>query len=256
MRYLDRFDEGRVVRAAFFGMLIGTLGVLGLDFGDLVERKVGLWPEDISATAVTVPVLPAAAGDDVRRNVREVFRPRPEGARAAMMFDLSPDGVLRAKGSIAGGTAARFAAEIDAHGDRIRAVSLDSTGGSLDDAIAMAKLIREKGLATDVADGALCASSCPLLFAGGITRHAGAEARFGLHQFYANGVDTIRPEVALSDAQTTTARISRHLSAMGVDPALWLHALDTPPRSLYHLSAEEMRRYRLVTDGPAVAATQ
>ena len=44
----------------------------------------------------------------------------------------------------------------------------------------------------------------------------------------------------MADAQATTARISRHLATMGVDPALWLHALDTPPRALYYFSPDEM----------------
>lgn len=51
----------------------------------------------------------------------------------------------------------------------------------------------------------------------------------------------------MADAQATTARISRHLAEMGVDPALWLHALDTPPQALYYLSPKELEDYKLVT---------
>ena len=57
----------------------------------------------------------------------------------------------------------------------------------------------------------------------------------------------------MADAQMTTARISRLLIELDVDPALWLHALDTPPRALYYLSAEELRKYRLVTAGDDLA---
>jgi hypothetical protein len=49
-----------------------------------------------------------------------------------------------------------------------------------------------------------------------------------------------------------TAVISRHLAAMGVDPAAWLNALDTPPNRLYYFSREELERYRLVTPVPAL----
>ena len=52
---------------------------------------------------------------------------------------------------------------------------------------------------------------------------------------------------AMSDAQKTTAMITRHLTKMGVDPALWLHALETPPDRLYYLSPDELVTYRLVT---------
>jgi hypothetical protein len=53
---------------------------------------------------------------------------------------------------------------------------------------------------------------------------------------------------AMSDAQTTTADIIAHLTKTGVDPALWLHALQTPPDRLYYFSAEEMTRLKLVTE--------
>ena len=46
--------------------------------------------------------------------------------------------------------------------------------------------------------------------------------------------------------------IADRLGDMGVDPALWLHALDTPPESLYFLSPEEQRQFRLVT-APSLA---
>ncbi len=38
---------------------------------------------------------------------------------------------------------------------------------------------------------------------------------------------------------------------MGIDPALWLHALDTPPQALYYFSPEELAKYRLVTFRPS-----
>jgi hypothetical protein len=57
----------------------------------------------------------------------------------------------------------------------------------------------------------------------------------------------------MADAQMTTARISRLLIELDVDPALWLHALDTPPRALYYLSADQMRKYRLVTEDAKLA---
>ena len=172
-----------------------------------------------------------------------------------MAFTLGGRGVLQAEGSIEPGTAARFAAELEARGEYVKTVSLNSPGGALDDAMAMARLVREKGIATEVADGALCASSCPLFFVGGKIRTAGEKAAIGVHQFYAASPSKSGPEQAMADAQATTARISRHLAEMGVDPALWLHALDTPPRALYYFSAEDLAKYRLVT-APVAALRQ
>src|SRR5690606_33348916 len=124
-----------------------------------------------AVTAVTVPVLPPAAGQDgaSRRGTdpRQFITTPDAGLKAAMTFELLPGGVLHAQGGIAKGTAAKLASEIKERGAHIRTVSLDSPGGSLDDAMEMARLIREKGYATQVENGALCASSCPLLLAGG-----------------------------------------------------------------------------------------
>jgi len=255
-RYLSRFDDGEVVRWAFGGMLIGTIGVLGLDLRDLANSN-GWWPTEITAPASSPePILPPAVetgtpwpSSDPRRNVTA------DEARLAqpMSFVLETGGVLVAEGSIDPGTAARFAAEIKARGEYVRTISLNSPGGALDDAMAMANLVRAMGMSTEVADGALCASSCPLLLAGGLTRTAGEKAAIGVHQFYAASQVATAPAQAMSDAQATTARISRHLAVMDVDPALWLHALDTPPQALYYFSTEELAKYRLVTR-PVVTA--
>jgi hypothetical protein len=41
---------------------------------------------------------------------------------------------------------------------------------------------------------------------------------------------------------------------MGVDPQMWIYALDTPPRSLYYFSREQLADYALVTGAPHTAA--
>lgn len=250
MRYFARFDDGEVARWAFRGLLVGAIGVLALDLNEL-SRENGWWASEAAMPATPAdPVLPPVVQtdapippDDPRRFVtagNEILG-RP------MTFTLLGSGVLAAEGSIDPGAAVRFAAEIEARGEYVRTVSLNSPGGALDDAMAMARLVRDRGIATEVADGALCASSCPLLLAGGLTRAVGSKAAVGVHQFYATAETPPAPAQAMADAQMTTARISRHLSGMGIDPALWLHALDTPPQALYYFSPEELAKYRLVT---------
>lgn len=258
-RYFARFDDGEVMRWAFRGLLLGAVGVLGMDFADLA-RENGWTAHDPLASPSAMPILPPAVGD--RGSDEQPQDPRgdvtadEETLRQPIRFSLESGGVLVAEGSIEAGAARRFAAELEARGEYIRTVSLNSPGGSLDDALAIAKLIREHGLETRVAEGALCASSCPLVMAGGTVRSAEERSAVGLHQFYAIGGELPGAVQAMSDAQATTARISRHLADLGVDPAMWLHALETPPRSLYYLTAEEMRRYRLVTGGSPVAESE
>ncbi|WP_245428617.1 hypothetical protein [Kumtagia ephedrae] len=255
VRYLSRFDDGEVLRWAFRGLLIGTISVLALDLHDLAERNGWSFAES-AEPSMAEPVLPPAVEVGIpapATDPRPFVTADPGRLGEPMAFTLQAGGRLEAQGSIVAGTADRFAAEIAARGEYVKTVSLNSPGGALEDAMAMARLVRERGLDTEVADGALCASSCPLVLAGGEHRAAGSKAAIGVHQFYAATASAAEPAQVMADAQMTTARISRHLAAMGVDPALWLHALDTPPRALYYFSPEEMTGYRLVTEARKIA---
>lgn len=250
LRYLARFDDGEVIRWAFRGLLVGAIVVLGLDVKALYDsRQTAAGDAAVFAEPSLPPVaMPgfAAPGLDPREHVTL----DDEALRRPLRFELTGDGVMTVQGSIDVGAATRFAAELEARGEYVKFVSLNSPGGSLDDAMAIARLLRERGIGTEVEDGALCASSCPLVMAGGSERRAGEKAAVGLHQFYvAAGNEPGAPAQAMSDAQATAARIARYLAEMEVDPALWLHALDTPPQALYYLSREELERYRLVTTG-------
>ena len=259
LRYFARLDDGEVIRWAFRGLLLGAVGVLVLDFHDLLGDQP-LFSSTPSGHLAAPTVLPPAVsvggadGSSATVDPRENLTTDEVALRAPVTFTLRPGGVLAVEGYIDTGSKGRFEAELSTRGEYIKTVSLNSPGGSLDDAIAMATLIRDYGLATEVPEGALCASSCPLILAGGITRSISSKAAVGVHQFYSVSAEPAEPAQAMADAQATTARISRHLTAMGVDASLWLHALDTPPRSLYYLSADQMRTYGLSTGNPQVAS--
>lgn len=260
MRYLRRFDEGEVMRWAFRGLMIGAIAVLVLDLRELSQHN-GVLPSwsalpGRSAEPMLPPmpdtVAPQKASQDPRSNVTT----DQTLLDAEMRFSLEGDGRLRAVGRIHQGSGASFAAELEERGEYVKTIVIDSPGGSLEDAIAMGRLVREKGFATEVQDGSICASSCPLFFAGGTERMAGAKAAMGLHQFYATADSSGNAAAALSSAQATTAKISRYLIDMGVDPTVWLHALDTPPQRLYYLTPDEQAQYKLVTGGSSLAAAE
>ncbi|RFC68371.1 MULTISPECIES: hypothetical protein [Mesorhizobium] len=220
-------------------------------------RKLGFAGELLIAIlgGATIGVSGAFALADAEQQPAQVeevhtepIRATPEALAKPMKFTLTGDGVLIAQGSIEPGTAAKFEAKLQALGESVKAVSLNSPGGSLNEAMSMARQVRAHSLATEVADGAICASSCPLLFAGGVERTAGSRAAIAVHQFYTRPVPGLRGSIdAMSDAQLTTARVSRHLLEMGIDPAAWLHALDTPPTSLYYFSTWELAEYHFTT---------
>ncbi|MEO6180326.1 MAG: ATP-dependent Clp protease proteolytic subunit [Devosia sp.] len=241
------FEDGAIIRAAFFGLLSATGVILYLDYTELNAAAPVTLPATLS------PILPdfdpsnpaGTPGPDVTTPMDQLRQP--------LKVELVSGGTLALTGTIDPGAAERVAAEIAAHGEYIKIVALDSPGGSVADALAIGRLLREKGLATSVTAGALCASSCPLVFAGGKDRIATAQSAIAVHQIYAAteggtlGSRLAAAGNAMSNAQTMTAEISRYLLSMGVDAEVWLRALETPPDRLTYFSAEELTRLKLAT---------
>jgi hypothetical protein len=239
-------SEAFALRTVFVGLLVLTAVVLG---GDLMER-IEAAPSSAAPDApwpLAEPYLPSA------RPGGDAPWPRTGGApaerlREPMTLELLAGGRLTAVGTITPGTAERLAEELARRGDYVETVVLDSPGGSVQDALAMSRLIRERKLDTAVEAGALCASSCPLVLAGGVERRAAANAAVGVHQ-----VTTVRTagfampgtEPEMVGAQRVSAEIQRHLADMGVDAAVWFHAMETPPREMYYFTADELAELKL-----------
>ena len=241
------FEDGAIIRAAFFGLLTATGVILYLDYSELNARQ------PLAAAPNLSPILPAfdpaapagKPGPDVTTPMQTLRQP--------LTVALIGGGVLQLTGTFDPGAADRVAAEVASHGEYIKTVALDSPGGAVTEALAIGTLIRDKGYETSVAAGALCASSCPLAFAGGRERIATEKSAIGVHQIYAaapTGSLTSRLQAAgnaMSDAQTLTARISRYLAKMGVAEEVWLRALETPPDRLTYFSGADLTLLNLAT---------
>src|SRR3954452_16345475 len=250
----DRAEE-TLLRWIFRGALTATVAVLALDLAN--PQGVMAWPDSAAAPAeiseplphfdlpslvpsILAPLLPG--GDK-----RLVALPQPDGALARpMTFDLTGGGKLMATGTIT--IAESFAAEVGRHGDYIKTVVLNSPGGSVADAMAIGRLIREKKFATEVDAAKYCASSCPLVFAGGIERRAGEKAVIGVHQVAAlPSVANRTPADEMSVAQRISARCQHYLDEMGVSLQVWVHAMETPHDRLFVFKPGELRSLNLVT---------
>ena len=253
---LMHLDDGTLVRLVFRVMLVAVAAVLVLDLSYI--RSVEGEASDLSAANPVFPnmaPLPIDARPLGPHGDQPFKTSLPAGAlKEPVRFELKADGVLSAVGAIDLGAFDRFAEEIAARGEYVELVDLNSPGGSVEDAMQIADLIREHDFKTRVSDGALCASSCPLILAGGAQRFAAPNALIGIHQIFSLGDINASPEAAMAQTQTTTARVARHLERMGVDPGLWFHALETPSDQLYYLSGEELSDFRLVTRDYTAAA--
>jgi hypothetical protein len=240
------FEDGALIRAAFFGLLSATAVILYLDYSELSARAPAVDPGALT------PILPAFDPSEPGGKPGPQVTTPIETLRQPLSVALVSGGVLALTGTIDPGAAQRVAAEIAAHGEYIKIVALDSPGGALVDALAIGRLIRQNSYSTSVAAGALCASSCPLVFAGGLERVATGRSAIGVHQVYAathagSTPLAISAGEAMSEAQTMTAEISRYLSDMGVGSEVWLRALETPPDRLSYFGANELVDFKLAT---------
>lgn len=147
-------------------------------------------------------------------------------------FSLPPDQpeliVLNAE--ITSMTAVEFDGALAARPDA-RIVALNSPGGAVDSAIAMALKIRRLGLDTYVPAGMGCYSACAFMFFAGADRSARGE--LGVHQ--------ISSEVAdLVFAQATLGDVLDALETFGVAQTVISRMLRTPPDDMYVFTPEEI----------------
>jgi hypothetical protein len=260
--WLSEHADELVLRWLFRSLLMVTIAALAADLATIngwiavpgsaaapAETKLGSPMLDLPSIVPSflAPLLPG--GD--RRLV-----PLPDDAMARpMTFELVSGGKLMANGTITPGISQSFAAEIDKRGDYIKTVVLNSSGGSVDDALAMGRLIRDKKFATDVEAGRYCLSSCPLVFAGGVERRAGDRATIGVHQVAAlSAAAGGGPRDQMSVAQNISARCQRYLGDMGISLQVWVHAMETPHDKLFVFKPDELKSLNMVTSGTTPVA--
>lgn len=194
---------------------------------------------------------PPAQGPAVRP-YRPDLRPAGPGAPAmrAMPEQLeftAADGAIGIVGQIAPGDADRFVEWLDQTRSADTLISLDSSGGSVADAVAIGRTIRSAGYRTQVAQGAVCLSACPYMLAGGTERQVADGGVVGVHQ-HDFGENTILPAfMAIRDLQRGQAGVLDFLTDMGIDLRLMSYALRTPPEDINILTPETLADLRLVT---------
>ena len=182
---------------------------------------------------------------------------------------------LSAEGRIQLGTAKAFADAIANLKGRRLPILIHSPGGSVPDAAAMGELIRAKGLAVAVArtlitncpeaspkcpdgpgtaitGGAICASACVLVLAGGVERLAGPSARIGVHQITTvvsetEGLAHLKSTRKIYEQQGVDAAVQAYLAATGVGEPVMTLMRKTSAASIRWLSPAELKDSRLMT---------
>jgi hypothetical protein len=243
-RWLGNGGDEVALRLLLALIVVIAIGALAVDF-----RELNAAPSD-TPNVVSYPSADRPEPATIPRTSGPTM-PLPrfdERLRAPMTFELAAGGRLLATGTIVPGTSAQFAAEVAKRGSYVTTVVLASPGGAVADAMAMGRLIRERKFATEVESGHYCASSCPLVFAGGVVRRASLRAAIGVHQVSATGAIALPTGDGMQDAQIVSAVCQRYLREMGVDLEVWLHAMETPSDRLFYFQPNEMLKLKLATD--------
>jgi hypothetical protein len=178
--------------------------------------------------------------------------PLPEPSNDAMGFTLAegPHGITYAiaSGTFSGGTADAFERFDELNQRTIDVVVFDSPGGLVLEAIELGRYLRERGIATLVPDEALCASACPLAYAGGVEREAGPRAWIGVHRAYLDETQAAGDrQTGLGEGQQLAALCLNHLVEMGIGAEAWIPALETPWSQVYFFTGEQLVKTRLAT---------
>lgn len=171
----------------------------------------------------------------------------PMSAPMSERLEFTGDGAeMTVRGQIAAGDGQRFTQELALRkqsGQPVQTVLLDSTGGSVSDALEIGAALRAAGIATRLEDAAVCLSACPYAFAGGETRAVAPTAKLGVHQHYFGESGILPAFMAVEDVQRGQAEVMAYLIRMGIDPRVMEHAMRTPPEQIYILSEEELVDY-------------
>ncbi len=260
-RFLNRLPEGLFLRLVLLAVVGATGIMLASDFEQLKNARQAALP----GSQRTEPLIltPPGRKDHLRPYLPRTM-PRRRGARPVrlpgyehpppasalsrrMVFRLGSGGRASALGRIEPGTAGELERFLDRNKGKVRALSLHSPGGAVAEAIDMARLIRKRGLDTRIERNGYCASSCPLVFAGGKERQAARSAWIGVHQVYALPEAVGSLHEGMAEAQKVSAVCQTLLVEMGVDPRVWLHAMSTAKDQLYIFTPEQLLELKLAT---------
>jgi hypothetical protein len=254
--------EGAVLRLVFFALVSASVVMLGLDLNAMIARAGDPAESDRTDPVVTEPPRDT---DQERPYFPKAMPIAPRGAPPAMpgvervtpkmtgermTFSTNADGDVTAIGRIEPGTAAEFDKVLSGASGKAKRVWLHSPGGVLGEALTMGRAIRKAKLSTVVPPNAYCASSCPLVFAGGVEREAGKKSWIGVHQVYTAPTEVGTLQDGLENAQRISADCQEHLVEMGVDARAWVFAMRTSKTKLYIFTPEELTKLRWTTKAP------
>jgi hypothetical protein len=146
--------------------------------------------------------------------------------------------LISISGEIAEGDADALKAAIKTANDAGKLASgirLNSIGGNLLEGVRLSETVKYAKMATNVAQGATCASACFLIFAAGETKFANYSSKVGVH----GASDQTGTETVQSGAATVS--MARFAKELGVPAAIIGRMVVTPPSEMVWLSPSDLQ---------------
>jgi len=151
--------------------------------------------------------------------------------RLYSIFLHSSGSFFHLRGPLDNGITRDLEALLTQHAD-VKAIVLDSDGGSIYEGRGLARLIAERGLATYSLSG--CSSACATAFIGGHRRWLAPQARLGFHQYELQARNVL-PNV---DSKTEFLKDFMKFEQSGIDTSKLRPALTTPSDQTWYPSHE------------------
>ena len=151
------------------------------------------------------------------------------------------------EGEIRAGDAARLAGELET---LTTPVSLNSGGGSVDEAMLLGAVLRRAGRDAIVFWDSQCASACVLVLAGSPARYV--EGPVIIHRPFLPQDTVTDPAQQRERYEKLAVRVKAYLRDMGVNPSLYEDMLRVPSHSARTLNESELQSYGLSGVDPFV----
>ena len=127
------------------------------------------------------------------------------------------------------------------------AISLAADGGDVDAAMELGRLLRKLGLATFVARGKQCLSSCVFAFMGGTRRTVAG--RIGIHRPYLSSTRQVADRPAYY--RRVQKRLRQYVEDLDFPLSLYEAIMAVPPQSISLLTAADLKKFYLQGMSPS-----
>lgn len=126
-------------------------------------------------------------------------------------------------------------------------VSFASSGGEIDAALALGRLLRKLGVSTVVARGDQCMSACVFAFMGGDRRTVAG--RIGIHRPFFSWTREVPDR--RSQYRQMQKRLQEYIEELDFPPSLYEAVMAVPPQSVNILTSSDLKRFYLEGMSPS-----